>query len=101
MTVKAPGTAEVTVTVEVPDPLGVKLTIVGLRIATLLVVVRATSPWKPLKLVSVRLVLPDAPAWTVMDCGLAVNVKSASGLTVSDIMNEWTAPPLTPVTVIL
>ncbi len=101
MTVNAPATIEVTVTVEIPDTPEARFTLLGFRFATVLVVVRVTKPLKPLKLVSVRLVLPDAPAWTVIDCGEAVTVKSGAGLTVNDSKTEWTAPPLTPVTVMV
>ncbi len=101
MTVNAPATVEVTVTVEIPDPPGAILTMPGFRLAAVLVVVRVTKPLNPLKLVSVKFVLPDAPAWTVIDCGEAVTVKSGTGLTVNDSKTEWTAPPLTPVTVIV
>jgi hypothetical protein len=68
---KDPATVEVTVSVEVPEPLGVKVTLVGFRFAALLDVVRVTTPLKLLRLVRVRIVLLDKPAWTVRDDALA------------------------------
>jgi hypothetical protein len=62
VTVKDPATVEVTVTVEVPEPLGAKVTLVGFRLAALLVVVRVTTRLKPLMLATVRIVELVKPA---------------------------------------
>ena len=88
MTVKDPATVEVTVSVEVPEPFGVKVTLVGFRLAALLVVVRVTEPLKLLMLVRVRVVELEKLAWTVTDWGLAEMVKSGSKLTVKDSVTE-------------
>jgi hypothetical protein len=56
VTVKDPATVEVTVSVEVPEPLGVRVTLVGFRLAALLVVARVTTPLKPLMPATVRIV---------------------------------------------
>ncbi len=76
VTVKDPATVEVTISIELPDPLGFKLTLAGLKLATVLVVVRITIPLKLLTLVRVKVVLLEEPAGTVRDCGLADMVKS-------------------------
>jgi hypothetical protein len=68
---KDPARVEVTVSVEVPEPLGAKVTPVGFRLAALLDVVRVTTLLKLLRLVRVRMVLLDKPAWTVRDDELA------------------------------
>jgi hypothetical protein len=69
--VKDPATVEVTVSVDVPEPLGAKVTLVGFRFAALFDVVRVTTPLKLLRLVRVKIVLFDKPAWTVRDDAIA------------------------------
>ena len=76
VTVKDPATLEVTVSVEVPVPPWVRVTLAGLRLAAALVVTSVTIPLKLLMLANVRTVLPGEPAWTVRDCGLDDIVKS-------------------------
>jgi hypothetical protein len=99
VTVKDPATVEVTLSVEVPEPLGANVTVVGFRLAALLVVARVTTPLKPLMPATVRIVELLKLAWTVTDCGLADRVKSGSEPTVKDTVVEWEDPPLLPVTV--
>jgi hypothetical protein len=88
VTVNEPATVEVIVSVERPDPPGVKVTLAGARLAAPLVVARVTTPLKPLMLARVRVVELEKLAWTVTDCGLADRVKSGSEPTVKDIVAE-------------
>ena len=97
--VKSPATLELTVSVEVPVPPEVRVTLVGLRLAAVFVEANDTTPLKLLILERVRTELVDEPAWRVRDCGLADIVKSGWKLTVKDMITEWEEPPLTPVTV--
>jgi hypothetical protein len=64
------------VRVEVPEP---PLMLVGLRVAVRpadALAVRATVPVKPLTGATVIVAVPDAPALTTIDVGLALIVKS-------------------------
>jgi hypothetical protein len=88
VTVKDPATVEVTVNVEEPDPLEVNVTLVGTRLAALLVVARVTVPLKPLTLARVIVVEFLKLAWTMIDSGFADIVKSGSEPTIRDIVIE-------------
>lgn len=57
--------------VEIPDP----ATLVGVRVQSVLFVVRLTGPANPLTLDTVMVEFACEPALTVMDVGLAVIVK--------------------------
>jgi hypothetical protein len=62
VTVNDPATPELTVSVEVPVPPELSVTLVGLRVAAVLVVDSATAPLKLLILARVRVVLLENPA---------------------------------------
>jgi hypothetical protein len=57
VTVKDPAADELTVSVEVSVPPGLRGTLVVLRLAAGLLAARVTTPLKPLTLISVRIVL--------------------------------------------
>jgi len=61
-----------------------------------IVVVRTTTPVKPLRLLTVSVEFPADPALTRIVVGLAVKVKSS---TVYDTVVLWDREPLVPVTV--
>ena len=100
VTVNDPAEDEVIVKVEVPGPDGDRLTIVGLRLATpVLVVARVTAPLKLLTLVKVKVVELEKPACTVSELVLAAKAKSGADPTVIVIVADWGNPPPVPVTV--
>ncbi len=82
-----PAVAEATFSVLAPEP-DDRLTLFWLKLAAILVVVRVTTPVKPLTLVRVRVALFDEPAWTARNCGFADIVKSGAELTVTDTIVE-------------
>ena len=80
-----------TVSVTLVDPPGDSVTVVVLKVApgppeTL--VVSVTVPVNPLRLVSVIVEVPDAPAWNVIEFGLADMLKSGPRTTVTLILTE-------------
>jgi len=77
------------------------VTLVGVRVqvrpvAGDTVAVRATTPLKPWRAVTVIVEVPEAPARTVTAVGLAAIVKS---WIVKVTVAEWVRLPLVPVTV--
>lgn len=99
VTVKDPAEDELTVRVEVPVLDGDMVTLAGLKLAALLVVVRVTTPLKPLMLVNVKVVELEKPACTVNDREPPAMAKSRGGAMITDIVAEWGDPPPIPVTV--
>ncbi len=91
-----------TVSVDEADPPGDNVTLVVLRVApgppeTL--VVRATVPLKPLRLVMVIVEVPDEPAGNVKEFGPADTLKSGAATTLTVTATEWMSPALEPDTV--
>ena len=91
-----------TVSVDEADPPGANVMLVVLRVApgppeTL--VVRATVPLQPLRLVRVIVEVPDEPAGKVMELGIADTLKSGARTTLTVIITEWMSPALEPDTV--
>ena len=77
--------------VEIPDP----VRLVGESVQDVLFVVRFTTPAKLLTAATVTVEVPAAPAFTVMDVGVAVMVKS---VTVIVTVTECERLALAPVT---
>jgi len=73
------------VSVEIPVPADVKVTVDGDRLGTKpadeMVADNVITPVKPLRLVKVIVAEPDEPRRTDTDCGLAAMLKSAAGPT--------------------
>ena len=86
-----PADANVHDSVEVPDP----VTLVGLTVHEVLLVVRATTPAKPFRPVTVTVEVPALPALTVTLEGAAEIVKS---WTTNVTVTECERLPLVPVT---
>ena len=91
-----------TVSVTLVDPPGDSVTLVALKVApgppeTL--GVRVTVPLNPLRLVSIIVEVPEAPAGKVMEFGVADMLKSGPRATVTLILTEWMSPALEPDTV--
>ena len=92
-----PAVAELTVSVEVPEP---PVMLVGLRVAVRpadALAVRATVPVNPLTGDTVMEAVPEAPALTVIDVGLAAIVKSTTLTVIVPVVCD--SVPLIPVTV--
>ena len=91
-----PAVAELTVSVEVPEP---PVMLVGLTVAVspaLGLVVKPTVPVNPLTAATVIVTVPEEPALIVTLVALALIVKS---VTVNMAVAEWVIVPLIPVIV--
>ncbi len=92
--------AELTVSVDVPDPPETRVTLAGLTDTDSPVgdteVESETVPANPLRLERVRVDVADCPAWVVMLTELAVMLKSTTRRMTD---TEWVSGPLVPVTV--
>ncbi len=97
-----PATEEVTVRVELPDPLELRVTIDGLGEAVRpegrTEVASVTVPAKPLTLPSWIEEVPEAPLWMVRDVEPEEMVKST---TFTITCTEWERDPMVPVMVTL
>jgi hypothetical protein len=95
----------VTVSVEVPVPLGANVMLEGESVVTgpdgETVDVRVTVPLKPLRLETVIVDVPDIPGARLRLEGLADNLKLpwVVDVTVTSIDAAWEIVPLVPVTV--
>ncbi len=92
--------------IELPEPPAVRVTLVGLRVAAepeagTTAVDSVTVPENPLRLPRLIVDVAEKPDRTVRTAELDEMLKSGASVTVTRMVAVWTRDPLVPVTVTL